>query len=66
MTDAEFEDATIYDPFAGSGSALIAAEKTGRACRAIDLDPRYVQTVIDRWQAYTGQRAERMEGGGCE
>ena len=54
----------IYDPFAGSGTALIAAQKTGRRACAIDVDPRYVQAAIDRWQAYTGQQATRLEGRG--
>ena len=47
----------VYDPFVGSGTAIIAAEKTGRVAYAMDLDPRYVQVAIDRWEAYTGQRA---------
>ena len=47
----------VYDPFVGSGTAIIAAEKTGRVCYALDLDPVYVQAAIDRWQAYTGQQA---------
>ena len=47
----------VYDPFVGSGTALIAAEKTGRTGFALDLDPTYVQVTIDRWEAYTGQRA---------
>lgn len=52
----------VYDPFAGSGTALIAAEKTGRTCLAIELEPRYVQAAIDRWERYTGGRTERREG----
>ena len=51
----------VYDPFVGSGTAIIAAEKTGRRCRAIELEPRYVQAAIDRWEAFTGQRAQRHE-----
>ncbi len=50
---------TIYEPFAGSGSALIAAEQSGRTCVAIDIDPRYVQVVIERWKAFTGREAVR-------
>jgi DNA modification methylase len=50
----------IYDPFVGSGTALIAAEKTGRRLYAMDLDPVYVQTTIDRWEAYTGTTATRL------
>lgn len=47
----------IYDPFVGSGTSVIAAEKLGRVAYAMDLDPRYVQLTIDRWEAYSGQRA---------
>lgn len=50
----------IYDPFVGSGSALIAAQKTGRACYAMDLDPQYVQVALSRWEQYSGQRAVRL------
>ena len=41
----------VLDPFGGSGSTLIACEKTGRQARVIDLDPKYVDTIIRRWQA---------------
>jgi DNA modification methylase len=51
---------TIYDPFSGSGTAVIAAEKLGRACRAIEIEPTYIQATIDRWEAFTGQRATRV------
>ena len=50
---------TIYDPFVGSGTALIAAEKTGRTCRALDIDPVYVQVAVSRWEGFTGQAAVR-------
>jgi DNA modification methylase len=50
----------IYDPFVGSGTALIAAQKTGRRAYVMDLDPVYVQTTIDRWEAYTGKKATPM------
>jgi DNA modification methylase len=50
----------VYDPFVGSGTAIIAAEKHGRACYAIDLDPRYVQAAVTRWEAFTGQKATRQ------
>jgi DNA modification methylase len=49
----------IYDPFCGSGTALIAAEKTGRTCVALDVDPVYVQVAVSRWEAFTGQKARR-------
>ncbi len=52
----------VLDPFDGSGSTLIACEKSGRRARLIELDPRYGDVVVRRWEAYTGQRAT-LEGG---
>ena len=49
----------IYDPFCGSGTALIAAEKTGRTCIALDVDPVYVQVAVSRWETFTGRKARR-------
>ena len=51
----------VYDPFVGSGTAIIAAEKTGRVCYALDLDPVYVQAAVARWEAYSGQPATRVD-----
>lgn len=48
----------VYDGFVGSGSVLLACEQTNRRCFAVELDPEYCQTVIDRWQKLTGQKAE--------
>ena len=53
---------TILDPFAGSGSTLIAAERTGRACLAAELEPRFADIVVARWEALSGSRPERLEG----
>ncbi len=53
----------VLDPFAGSGTTVIAAEKTGRCARVIELDPLYCDTIIRRWQAYTGKYAVRVETG---
>ena len=47
----------VYDPFVGSGTTLIAAEMTGRLCRAIELYPPYVDVAVLRWQNFTGQSA---------
>lgn len=47
----------IYEPFSGSGTTLIAAEMTGRACCAIELDPAYVDVAVKRWQDFTGGEA---------
>ncbi|MEQ9811517.1 MAG: site-specific DNA-methyltransferase [Azospirillaceae bacterium] len=48
----------VYDPFCGSGTTLIAAEQTGRACVAIELDPACCDVAVERWQAFTGEVAE--------
>jgi DNA modification methylase len=50
------------DPFLGSGSTLIAAERTGRLCRGIEIDPLYVDLTIRRWQRLTGENALRDDG----
>ena len=47
----------VLDPFCGSGTILIAAEKTGRVARAIELDPAYVDVAVRRWEQYTGKKA---------
>ena len=48
----------VLDGFGGSGSTLIAAEKTGRNARLIEYDPLYCDTIIRRWEALTGKRAK--------
>ena len=53
----------ILDPFLGSGTTLIAAEKTGRRCCGIEYEPRYVDVAIRRWQAFTKTDAS-LEGDG--
>jgi DNA modification methylase len=47
----------VYEPFSGSGTTIIAAEMTGRAAYAVEIDPAYVDVAIQRWQAFTGQAA---------
>jgi DNA modification methylase len=53
----------VYDPFLGSGTTLIAAEETGRVCYGLELDPTYVDAIVQRWQQLTGREAIR-EGDG--
>lgn len=53
----------VLDPFLGSGTTVIAAERTGRACCGIELDPRYVDTIVRRWQVFTGQSAVQESTG---
>ena len=47
----------VLDTFGGSGSTLIAAEQLGRKCYMMEKDPKYVDVIVDRWEAYTGQKA---------
>lgn len=54
----------IYDPFCGSGTSLIAAEKHGRVCYAVEIDPKYVQAAVTRWEAFTGKTAVRHRADG--
>ena len=53
----------VLDPFLGSGSTLIAAEKVGRRCRGTELDPDYVDTIVRRWQRWSGGHARRRSDG---
>jgi DNA modification methylase len=53
----------VVDCFLGSGTAIIAAERTGRICYGMDRDARYCNVVLARWEAMSGGRAERLEGG---
>lgn len=50
----------VSDPFCGSGTTVIAAEQTGRRCRAMELDPRYVAVAVRRWEDFTGQLAVKV------
>ncbi|ODU09049.1 MAG: DNA methylase N-4 [Rubrivivax sp. SCN 71-131] len=49
----------VLDPFGGSGTTLIAAEKSGRIARLIELDPKYVDVIVRRWEDFTGKQASR-------
>jgi DNA modification methylase len=51
----------VLDPFAGAGPTLVAAERTGRTCCAAELEPRYCDIVVARWEALTGQTATKVE-----
>jgi DNA modification methylase len=53
----------VLDPFGGSGTTLIACEKSGRRARLIELDPKYVDVIVKRWEEFTGKKATRGEGG---
>lgn len=50
----------IYEPFGGSGSTLIASEQTNRKCYMMELDPHYIDVIIQRWENFTGKKAMKL------
>jgi DNA modification methylase len=57
IKDCSRRGGLVLDPFCGSGTILIAAERTGRKARALEVDPTYVDVAVRRWQCYTGKSA---------
>ena len=51
----------VCDLFLGSGSTLIAAERTGRVCRGAEIDPHFASIVIARWESFTGETAKKLQ-----
>ena len=51
----------VLDPFAGSGSTLVACQSSGRAARVLELDPRFCDVIVLRWEGLTGARAQRAQ-----
>jgi DNA modification methylase len=62
LLDCSARGDLVLDSFLGSGTTLLAAERVGRICYAIEIDPLYVDVAIRRWQRYTGQRAIHQTG----
>ncbi|MBP6030457.1 MAG: site-specific DNA-methyltransferase [Sphingobium sp.] len=62
LLDSSVRGDVVADPFGGSGTTLIAAEKLGRVARVIEMDPLYCDTIIRRWQRWTGETALRADG----
>ena len=56
IRDCSKRNGVILDPFAGAGTTVIAAEKTGRRVAVIEIDPHYVDAIVRRWQTFTGKR----------
>lgn len=59
IVDSSHAGDIVVDPFLGSGTSLIAAERAGRRCYAMEIEPRYVDVAVRRWEAYTGREATR-------
>lgn len=66
LLDASPRKGLVLDPFGGSGSTLLAAERTGRQARIIEIDPHYCDVIIYRWEQQTGKKAVCVEGGTYE
>jgi DNA modification methylase len=62
IKDCSRRNGLVLDPFAGSGTVLIAAERTGRRARALEVDPGYVDVAVRRWQRYAGKTAVLVAG----
>ena len=58
ICNSTLQGACVLDPFGGSGSTLIACEQTGRSCCMMEIEPVYCDVIIDRWEKFTGQKAE--------
>ena len=56
------DDDIVLDVFGGSGSTLIACEQTNRRCFMMELDPKYIDVIISRWETFTGKKAELING----
>ena len=63
IKDCSRRSGLVLDPFCGSGTILIAAERTGRKARALEVDPAYVDVAVRRWQTYTGKAAVLANSG---
>jgi len=61
--DCTERGAIVLDSFLGSGTTVIASERTGRFCYGMEIDPRYVDTIVRRWQAFTRNAAIHSQSG---
>ena len=57
ITNSSNKNSIVYEPFGGSGSTLIASEQTNRICYCMELDAKYVDVIIQRWENFTGEKA---------
>jgi DNA modification methylase len=62
VLDCSKRNDVVLDPFIGSGTAILACERTGRRCFGIEIDPIYVDLAISRWERLTGRKAQNSQG----
>ncbi|MEZ5902045.1 MAG: site-specific DNA-methyltransferase [Alphaproteobacteria bacterium] len=60
IRDCSKRNDIVLDPFLGSGSTLLACEKSGRKCYGIEIEPKFVDVCIHRWEKQTGSKAEKI------
>jgi DNA modification methylase len=61
LLDGSLPEMNIYDPFLGSGSTLIACEKSNRICYGCEIEPRYIDVIIKRWEDFTGEKVVKLD-----
>ena len=62
LNNSTKQNDTVLDLFGGSGSTLIACEQLNRKCYMMELDPHYIDVIIQRWENFTGKKAKKIEG----
>ncbi len=62
VKNSSLENGAVLDLFLGSGSTLIACEKTNRRCFGMEIDPHYCDVIIERWEKFSGKKAEKLNG----
>jgi DNA modification methylase len=65
LVNSSRNQARVLDLFMGSGTTLIACEKTGRRCYGMELDPIYCDVIVKRWEEFTGKKAELLQEADC-
>ena len=60
IENSSVKDGIVYDPFGGSGSTLIACEQLNRKCMMMEIEPKYVDVIIKRWEDFTGKKVVKL------
>ena len=63
IQNSSFADELVLDLFGGSGTTLISAEQTERKCNMMEIDPKYCDVIINRWEVLTGEKAVEVKDG---
>ncbi len=63
VADIADKSKSVFDPFAGTGTTLIVCEQVNKRFAGIEIDPKYCDVIVQRWEQQTGKKAERQSGG---